>query len=86
MLDNLEMQNMMWRFVWENKKAMSIHCNMNRIKDKYSSFQTLRSSKLFSCFPSLRFLSLFVKDSVIRQEVEETKIRHFRRKNAVIKQ
>lgn len=75
MLDNLEVQNMMWHFVWENNKAMSIHCNMNMIKDKYTFSQTLH------LFPNFKILSAFMQDLITSQEKDNTKIRHFRRKN-----
>lgn len=74
MLDNLEVQNMTRHFVGENNKAMSIYCNMSMIKDKYSSFQTLH------LFPTFKILSVFAQDLITPQEIEDTHIRHFRRK------
>lgn len=77
MSDNLKLQNTLSHFLWENNKVLSIYCNMNMIKDKYSSFQALSSPKLFTCFPTL---SAFVQDLITPQEIKDIKIRHFRRK------
>mgnify|MGYP001857374293 CR=1 FL=1 len=80
-LDNLVIQNMLWRFAWENNKSMSIHCNTNTTKDNNRSFQFLiKLSALPKLFSSFKILSDYMLDFITPQETEDMKIRYFRRK------
>lgn len=85
-LDNLVIQNMLWRLAWENNKSMSIHCNTNTTKDNNRSFQFLiKLSALPKLFSSFKILSDYVLDFITPQETEDMKIRYFRRKKTSYK-